>query len=180
MHRFASVTVAAGRRGLAGFTLVELVVTMVVVAIVAAVATARFVGTAGFESRGYFDAAITVVRNAQKTAIAQRRNVIVVITADRIAACYVATCGASERVAAPLNLNRTSGTAAGNCLNDAGWLCAGRPGGVSPIGSTAATITFDALGRPSTAATITISGAESGDRTRPIEIELETGYVHPT
>jgi hypothetical protein len=48
-----------------------------------------------------------------------------------------------------------------------------------PITSSAATVTFDGLGRPSAAATITIIGSESGDRTRQITIQAETGYVSP-
>lgn len=175
----APIALTGARCRLEGFTIVELVVTLIIVGVLAAVATARFVGTGGFESRGYTDQAITVVRHAQKTAIAQRRNVVVVVSANRIAVCYDAACGAGQRVAATQNLNRTGTTAATNCLNDAAWLCAGRPDGVQPIGSTAATITFDALGRPNTTATITISGAAAGDLTRQIIIEPETGYVRP-
>jgi MSHA pilin protein MshC len=162
-----------------GFSIVEVVVVIAIAGILAAVATARYVGKGGFESRGYFDQAITVIRHAQKTAIAQRRNVIVVISADRIAACYVAACAAADRVQVSLNLTRAGGTAATNCLNDTAWLCAGRPDGVGILGSTAATITFDALGRPNTTAAITITGAETGDATRQIIIEPETGYVRP-
>ena len=169
------------RRRAAGFTMIELVVTIVIMGILAAVATARFVGRGGFESRGYFDETITLVRLAQKTAIAQNRNVIVEITADRVAVCYVAGCAgtAANRVQSTLDLNRSSRMAL-NCLNDTSWLCAGRPDGVSPIVTTAASITFDALGRPSTGATVTISGSESGDVTRQIIVEPETGYVRRT
>lgn len=167
------------RRARSGFTTVELIVTIVIAGILAAFATARFVGRGGFESRGYFDQAIAVVRQAQKTAIAQRRNVIVVIAADRVGACYVASCNPGERVATAQDLNRSGSTAAAGCLNDPSWLCAGRPDGVVPITSTAANFTFDALGRASTAATVTITGAESGDTTRQIIVEAETGYVRP-
>lgn len=170
----------AHRRSESGFTMLELIVTIVIAGILAAVATARFVGKGGFESRGYFDETITLVRHAQKTAIAQRRPVIVEISADRVAVCYVAGCAgaAANRVRATLDLNR-SARMAQNCLNDTSWLCTGRPDGVSPLSSTAATITFDGLGRPSTTATITISGSESGDVTRQIIVEPETGYVRP-
>jgi MSHA pilin protein MshC len=172
--------VIAPRRAAAGFTLLELVVTIVIVGVLAAVATARFVSRGGFESRGYFDETITLVRHAQKTAIAQNRSIMVEISADRVAVCYVAACAgaAGNRVRATLNLNRSSRMVL-NCLNDPDWLCAGRPDGVSPLGTTAATITFDGLGRPSTGATITISGSEGGDVTRQIIVEPETGYVRP-
>jgi len=168
-----------GPRAHNGFTTVELIVVIVITAILAGVAMARFLGKGAFESRGYFDEAIAVVRQAQKIAIAQRRNVIVVITADRIAVCYVAACAAGDRVAVTSGLNRASSTALANCQNDTAWLCAGRPDSVTPITSSAATVTFDGLGRPSTAATVTISGTESGDRTRHIAIQAETGYVSP-
>lgn len=172
----------AGRARLLGFTTVELIVTIVIVGILSAFATARFVGRSGFESRGYYDQAMGVIRHAQKTAIAQRRNVIVVVSADRIAACYDPACGAGNRVPAPVDLTRASGTASANCLGDTTWLCAGRPDGVASIASTDAAITFNGLGRPSIAAkaTITINPAEPGDVARHIDIELETGYVHPS
>lgn len=163
----------------AGFSTVELIVVIVIAGILAAFVTARFVEKDGFESRGYADQAIAVVRHAQKTAIAQRRNVVVVITADRIAACYDAACGAGQRVAAPFNLNAASGVSASRCLDDATWLCAGRPDGVAGLGTTQPAVTFNGLGRPDSNATITIPGAGAGDVTRQIVIEPETGYVHP-
>jgi len=158
-----------------GFSTVELIVVIVVAGILAAVATARFAGKGGFDSRGYYDQAIAVVRQAQKVAIAQRRDVYVVVTADRIAACYDAAC--AGRVAAPARLNATGTDAAAHCLNDAGWLCVGRPGGVAALASAPASFFFNALGRPDATATITITGAEAGDIVRQIVVEPETGYV---
>ena len=60
--------------GGAGFSLVELVTTLIVVGILAAFAVPRFVGRTGFESRGFYDQAQGIVRYAQKIAIAQRQS----------------------------------------------------------------------------------------------------------
>jgi prepilin-type N-terminal cleavage/methylation domain-containing protein len=57
--------------GGAGFSLVELMTTLIVIGILPAFAVARFAGRTGFESRGFYDSAQGVVRYAQKIAIAQ-------------------------------------------------------------------------------------------------------------
>jgi MSHA pilin protein MshC len=156
-----------------GFTTLELIVTLAIAGIVAAVAVSRLMGKEGFEDRGFYDQAITVIRYAQKTAIAQRRMVFAVATADRVAACYDAGCTAGQEVPAPFAFPRTPSMASGlvKCANNAAWLCAGAPDGVTV---SAATISFNGLGRPSAAATITVSGSPA----RSILVEAETGYVH--
>lgn len=168
----ATLVIADGPGRNQGFTVLELVVVIVIAGIIAAVATARFVGTGGFESRGFHDQAITLVRFAQKTAIGQRRTVFVVATADRIAACYDGAC--ASRVLTPFEFPRTPAMAAGlsKCAGDATWLCAGAPDGV---GVGAANFSFSSLGRPSASANISVSG----DIGRQIVVEAETGYVHP-
>jgi MSHA pilin protein MshC len=65
-----------------GFTLVELVVTLIVVGILAVTAIPRFANKADFDARGFFDATASILRYAQKSAVAQRRTVCVAFGAD--------------------------------------------------------------------------------------------------
>jgi MSHA pilin protein MshC len=146
-----------------GFTLVELVVVIVIVGVMALVAIPRFIGVDSFKSRGFSDEAIGVVRYAQKTAIAWRDTTIttihVCVTATGVSAGTAAGC------ATPLKHPTTGGA-----------LAASAPSGVtlSPVGN----FTFDGLGRPSAAQTITLTSTIAGDPARQIVVEAETGYVH--
>ena len=159
-----------------GTTLLELVVVLSIVGIIAVVAVPKFVGTGAFESRGFYDRAEAIVRFAQKTAIAQRRNVFVVVpvAGNRISACYDAAC--ASRVLTPMDFPRTPSmsSALANCANDTTWLCAGTPSGVT---LSVTSFSFDGLGRPSAATTIVFSSTIVGDVARQIAIAAETGYV---
>jgi MSHA pilin protein MshC len=144
-----------------GFTLVELVVTISILGLMAAVLMPRFAGRDTFASRGFHDEAQSVVRYAQKMAIAWRRPVFVCITATTVSAGTVSGCGT-------LLVHPATGAA----------LTATAPSGVT---LTPASFGFDGAGRPSPNAQVTIAFTSgiAGDPARQIVVEAETGYVHP-
>jgi MSHA pilin protein MshC len=148
------------KHSLRGFTITELVVVIMIMGVLAAVAVPRFVGTDSFSSRGFYDSAQSVVRFAQKTAIAWRRNVFVCVSANSISAGTAAGCGT------PI-INPVTNAA----------LAATAPGGVT---LPALAFSFDSAGRPSpnVPVTIALTSTIPGDPARQIVIEAETGYVH--
>lgn len=143
-----------------GFTLTELIVTIIIAGILAAVVIPRFVATNSFESRGFYDSAQSVLRFAQKTAIAWRRDIFVCVNTNSISA------GAAAGCATPI-INPVTNVA----------LVANAPGGVT---LPTMAFRFDSAGRPNpnVAVTIPFSSTISGDPARQIVIEAETGYVH--
>jgi len=145
---------------LRGFTLPELVMVIVIIGILAAVMGPRFTSSRGFASRGFFDEAQSVVRYAQKTAIAWRRTITVCVAAGEVRAISNANCAAPATLAHP-----TSG----------GLLMAAAPDGITltPVGS----FSFDGLGRPTPATTIVLTSTIADDPARQIVVAAETGYV---
>ncbi|OGS98172.1 MAG: hypothetical protein A3K04_01870 [Gallionellales bacterium RBG_16_56_9] len=144
-----------------GFTLIELVMTLVIVGILAAVVAPRFFDTNIFQSRGFADQVQASLRYAQKIAIAQHRNVCVAFTANSVTLNIASASGA----ASPCDTNLVSPTGEASYVINA-------PAGIT-FTATPTDFSFNALGTPSTAQTINITGATNG-----ITIEAETGYVH--
>jgi MSHA pilin protein MshC len=144
-----------------GFTMVEMVVVLAILGLMAAVIGPRFIGSDAFASRGFHDEAQSVVRYAQKVAIAWRRPVFVCITATAVSAGTVSGCG--TLVVHPLTGNPLTTTA---------------PSGVTLAPTN---FSFDGGGRPNPNAqtTIAFTSAIAGDPARQIVVEAETGYVHP-
>jgi MSHA pilin protein MshC len=148
--------------GQSGFTLVELVVTIVVLGIIAVVAMPRFAARNTFDSRGFYDRATATVRYAQKLAIAQRRPIFVCVNtpADHIRVASASGC------AAPLS--DISGVT----------LDVPAPSGVTLTSSATEFSFLGGLGQTSAQVTITLNST-IGDPARSIVVENETGYVHP-
>jgi MSHA pilin protein MshC len=145
----------SARAGAAGFTLTELVVVMIIAGILSVFAISR-INTTSFGMEGFTNQATAMVRYAQKIAISQRRTVFVVTTTSRISLCYTdATCASQ--------VHEPPSTSA--FFKDA-------PSGVT---LSAGNFSFDALGK-SAGASISVSA--SGETTRFITIEANTGYVH--
>ncbi len=152
-----------------GFTLVELVVMLVVIAILAAIAIPRFVSGDAFSSRSFFDESRSIVRYAQKVAIAQRRLVFVNVTPTRVEACYDAPCLA--RVPSPVDASDALG--AHTDSTETRWkLDAGR------ITMNVVNFTFNGLGQPSAGVVITFTSIVPDDPARSITVVNQTGYVY--
>ena len=65
-----------------GFTLVELVTTMLLLGILSATALPKFFSVSGYQQQVFFDDTLAAVRFAQKLAVATGCNVQVSIAAD--------------------------------------------------------------------------------------------------
>jgi len=189
----------------AGFTMVELIVVMVIMGILSAVAVERFFDNATFEAREYADQVKTVIRYAQKLAIAQNRAIYVSAPAGRFAVCTASGCAAGTLVTAPAGANSGSSATKSACTSAGSyvstWMCEGQPTTVSlsvpagrgtEVGGASSYFGFDAMGRPyNKADTIPAIGAPSASTftqliltfsgsgvSYTVTIEPETGYVH--
>lgn len=148
-----------------GFSLVELVVVLIVVSILAVVALPRLTERTAFDAQGFYEEARASIRYAQKEAVAKRRKVCIAFGANTVT----------------LRFARTAGTAAA-CDSDlvsprgaSPFVVTAAPGVAFGVAPAPVDFFYDALGRPSTGQSVTISG----DGTRSFSIEAETGYVHP-
>ena len=186
------------RRASAGFSLVELVTVIVLVGIIGAVAATRFIGRGSFDARGFADQCQTLLRFAQKTAVAQNRPVYVRLNGASVALCFDSSCSsAATQVMAPGGTNTASTATLAACAGSSSWACEALPAGVSfsASGITPAFF-FDALGKPFmatdavTAVTSTFPAPAPGAATTTaltitgdgtaykVYVEAETGYVH--
>lgn len=158
--------------------MVELIVTIMIVSILAVSILPRFFDANVFQSRGFYDLAMSTLQYANKVAIAQRRSVFVNLntSSGQISLCFTNNfpCTVTaDQVPQPTGERPYVATT---------------PSGVTLTLSAASPYTFyfDAIGRPYnsgdtiptstfTGLTVTVSG---GEDSRTITVERESGYVH--
>lgn len=143
-----------------GFTLVELVVTLVALGILAAIAAPQLTGTQAYDQLGFSDRTLAILQYAQKSAIAKRRQVCAAFTATSVTLTFSSAFNppaCDTNLTGPGSENPYALTATG----------------VATYSPTPANFTFNPLGQASVGQTITIAGG-----VRPITVEADTGYVH--
>ena len=148
-----------------GFTLVELIVTLILVGILAVVAIPKLTGLSAYNTLGFYDRVASGIRFAQKQAIAKRRNVCLTFTANTVTFRFASLDGATALC--DQDLVGPNGSAP--------YVVAPDPKGVGAVifSPVPTAFQFDALGRPTVGQTITVSG----DGTKTLSVEPETGYV---
>ena len=162
--------------------MVELIVIMVIVGILAVVVLPRFDLLKGFDEIGYRDKVKATLEYARKSAVAGRRNVCVTLASNgltltrdvrdpdtNVADCTYEPSAGVNRLQLPARDTACGSSTLGN------EIC--RPGSVT-LTSTVSPLTFSPLGRPSAAATYTVTGEAPALTTYDIKVERETGYVH--
>lgn len=169
-----------------GFTMVELITVIIVIGILGAIGATRFFDSNTAQNRAFADQVKALVRQAQKLAIAQNRNVFVRARPSGFAVCFTSTCNDIVSLAvAPGGSNSGATRTRSFCTLDGAyvqrWLCEGTPTQVTVDGA-GTDFFFDPLGRP---ANMDGSGysrlrwtMNSGASKFQISVEQESGYVY--
>lgn len=158
-------------QSVAGFTLVELVMVLVILGVLAVFAVPRLFDQNDVSTRGFHDETLAYLRYAQKTAIAQRRTVCVTFGGSNSLTLTIAQNEATADCATPASLSGPKGAAPVVLTAHAGVAYTAPP----------TSFNFNGLGQPiaslggaaKATQTLQVSGVD-----RSITIETATGYVH--
>lgn len=150
-------------RPIKGFTLVELILTMIVLGIIAVVAMPRFADRQGFDTRGFADQTRAAIQFGRKVAVASGRNVCVIASGSTLSLTMASSRGQGA-VCSDGVVNPATGAAYSitSPVTNVSYSSA-----LSPL-------TFHADGRPSAARSLTVQG----DHNITINIDGVTGYVY--
>lgn len=146
-----------------GFTFIEIVLTLIIVSVVAAIALPRFFTTSAFDQRGFSDELINALRYAQQYAVASHCGVRVQIAPNSYTlfrAVTSATCASNTPGAYFVKLVNPSRRPEA--------FTATAPKGIT---MSSHDIIFTAQGSSSTTQTITVGSAQ-------IRVEATTGFIH--
>lgn len=148
-------------RSSGGFTMVELVVVMLLMAIMAGIGASRFADRQPFAVQATADQIVSGLRIAQVTALAQRRTVHVVLGASPLTLAVCLDAGCSQPIAPP--------GGDGSWLQEASGLQL----------AAAASVSFDASGTPSNAALLTlqVQSSDGAATPRTVVVEPVSGHV---
>ena len=149
----------------AGFTLVELIIVITLLGVLSFAAASRLSDRDEVNAHGLSEELANTLRFAQKAAVAQRRNINVLIDAagGRVRVCLDSADPCLQPILSP----------------SGGALLVLAPNGIA-LTSTTAQFSFDALGRPSAASGVSITAAASDGTQFAVRVEAESGYVRRT
>jgi MSHA pilin protein MshC len=148
-----------------GFTLIEMVMTLVILGILSASFTPKFFQLSAFQQRVFFDDTLSAIRYAQKLAVATGCNVQVSIASNTFS---LKRPGAVDR-------SQCTSTSTANFTQDVAHPGSGEThysGSQSGVTLTPATFYFTALGAVSSGLDITVGS------TKKITIIQETGFAY--
>lgn len=165
-----------------GFTLIELIMVMVLLGVLSVYAAPRVFNTKDLHARGFHDETLSLIRYAQKTAVAQRRTVCVNLTAPAPAK---ATLSMASVDSSSLLANVCDKAIQGTNLNCVVAGLAGVTGCISAksdisYSASPSALSFDGLGQPvgATLAQVVQIASSSLAISRTVTIEPVTGLVH--